>query len=166
MPRSVATAPHAPTERDSAASRYDDRLDSNRWRSSRLAPVAAATARAHGLPSGSVMATSVGFETRRTSLALVHAVPLRARDRERQARRWLNFAVAAAGILVTSPLMLLITVLIRLTSRGPVLFTQARIGLDRRAPSPGGRDNPRAPALGGHPLTPFQIPPLHSRPDT
>src|SRR2546426_692227 len=112
MPRSVATVPHAPTERDSAAPRYDDRLDSNRWRSGRLAPVAAATARAHGLPSGSVMATSVGFETRRTSLALVHAVPLRARDRERQARRWLNFAVAAAGILVTSPLMLLIAVLI------------------------------------------------------
>src|SRR5207247_10483643 len=99
--RSLATLPHAPTERDSAAPRYDDRLDSNRWRSGRLAPVAAATARAHGLPSGSVMATSVGFETRRTSLALVHAVPLRARDRERQARRWINFTVADAGDLVT-----------------------------------------------------------------
>src|SRR2546427_1803843 len=160
MPRSVATAPHAPTERDSAASRYDDRLDSNRWRSSRLAPVAAATARAHGLPSGSVMATSVGFETRRTSLALVHAVPLRARDRERQARRWLNFAVAAAGILVTSPLMLLITVLIRLTSRGPVLFTQARIGLDRRARSRARRHPPGRLHPGGKPFTLLQLHPM------
>src|SRR2546425_6656814 len=104
------------------------------------------------------MATSVGFETRRTSLALVHAVQLRARDRERQARRWLNFAVAAAGILVTSPLMLLIAVLIRLTSRGPVLFTQARIGLDRRGPFPARGDTPPRRRLGGHPLTLVQIP--------
>src|SRR2546427_3229949 len=166
MPRSVATAPHAPTERDSAASRYDDRLDSNRWRSSRLAPVAAATARAHGLPSGSVMATSVGFETRRTSLALVHAVPLRARDRERHARRWLNFAVAAAGMLVTSPLMLLITVLIRLTSRGPVLFTQARIGLDRRALSRAGGNTRRRLDLGGNPFTMFKFRTMHVAPDS
>src|SRR2546425_10103673 len=158
MPRSVATVPHAPTERDSAGPRSDDRLDSNRWRSGRLAPVAAATARAHGLPSGSVMATSVGFETRRTSLALVHAVPLRARDRERQARRWLNFAVAAAGILVTSPLMLLITVLIRLTSRGPVLFTQARIGLDRRGLSRARGHTRGGPRPGGDPVPLFQIP--------
>src|SRR3989442_4779648 len=157
MPRSVATAPHAPTERDSAASRYDDRLCHIRWRCSRLAPVAAATARAHGLPSGSVMATSVGFETRRTSLALVHAVPLRARDRERQARRWLNFAVAAAGILVTSPLMLLIAVLIRLTSRGPVLFTQARIGLDRRGVFLARGENRAGPRPGVEPLYPVPI---------
>jgi len=166
MPRSVATVPHAPTERDSAAPRYDDRLDSNRWRSGRLAPVAAATARAHGLPSGSVMATSVGFETRRTSLALVHAVPLRARDRERQARRWLNFAMAAAGILVTSPLMLLIAVLIRLTSRGPVLFTQARIGLDRRALSRAGGNTRRRLDLGGNPFTMFKFRTMHVAPDS
>lgn len=49
-----------------------------------------------------------------------------------QRRRALNVAVAAAGILILAPLMILIAIAIKLTSRGPVLFRQDRIGLDRR----------------------------------
>src|SRR5881628_959381 len=157
MRRSVAPAPHAPTARDSAAPRYDDRLDSNRWRAWNLATVAAAPARARGLPSGSGMATSLDFEMRRPSLTLVHTAPRQARGRERQARRWLNFAVAAAGILVTSPLMLLIAVLIKLTSRGPVLFKQMRIGLDRRALSRAGGNTRRRIDLGGRTFTMYKF---------
>src|SRR2546427_9770346 len=37
------------------------------------------------------------------------------------------------GLVVALPLMVVIAVLIKLTSRGPVLFAQERIGLDRRA---------------------------------
>jgi len=165
MRRSVAPAPHAPTARDSAAPRYDDRLDSNRWRAWNLATVAAAPARARGLPSGSGMATSLDFEMRRPSLTLVHTAPRQARGRERQARRWLNFAVAAAGILVTSPLMLLIAVLIKLTSRGPVLFNQARIGLDRRALSRAGGNTRRRLDLGGNPFTMFKFRTMHVAPE-
>src|SRR5213083_894033 len=157
MRRNVAPVPHAPTARDSAAPRYDDRLDSNRWRAWNLATVAAAPARAHGLPSGSGMATSLDFEMRRPSLTLVHTAPRQARGRERQARRWLNFAVAAAGILVTSPLMLLIAVLIKLTSRGPVLFKQTRIGLDRRALSRAGGNTRRRIDLGGSVFTMYKF---------
>ncbi len=51
--------------------------------------------------------------------------------RER-ARRALNVAVALLGILLTAPLMLVIAILVRVTSRGPVLFTQKRVGLNRR----------------------------------
>lgn len=48
------------------------------------------------------------------------------------ARRVLNVSAAAVGILLTAPLMLVIAVLIKLTSRGPILYTQPRVGVDRR----------------------------------
>ena len=48
-------------------------------------------------------------------------------------RRVLNVVIATLGLVLALPLMAAIAVLIKLTSRGPVLFTQRRIGLDRRA---------------------------------
>jgi lipopolysaccharide/colanic/teichoic acid biosynthesis glycosyltransferase len=47
-------------------------------------------------------------------------------------RRGLNVAVAAVLLVLLSPLMLLIAVVIRLTSPGPVIYTQTRVGVDRR----------------------------------
>ena len=47
-------------------------------------------------------------------------------------RRVLNVLVAGVGVLVLAPLMVLISIAIKLTSRGPILFRQDRIGLDRR----------------------------------
>jgi lipopolysaccharide/colanic/teichoic acid biosynthesis glycosyltransferase len=52
------------------------------------------------------------------------------RDR---ACRALNVAVAGVGILLTLPFMLVIAALIKLTSRGPVFYTQPRVGIDQRA---------------------------------
>lgn len=48
------------------------------------------------------------------------------------ARRVLNVLAAAVGILLTAPLMLVIAVLIKLTSRGSILYAQPRVGVDRR----------------------------------
>ncbi len=47
-------------------------------------------------------------------------------------RRALNIAVALVGIVLTLPLMLLIAALVKLSSKGPVVYTQMRVGLDRR----------------------------------
>jgi lipopolysaccharide/colanic/teichoic acid biosynthesis glycosyltransferase len=47
-------------------------------------------------------------------------------------RRALNVAVAAVALVVVLPLMLVIALAIKLTSPGPVLFRQTRVGLDRR----------------------------------
>jgi lipopolysaccharide/colanic/teichoic acid biosynthesis glycosyltransferase len=47
-------------------------------------------------------------------------------------RRVLNVLIAMVALLLVAPLMLLIALLIRLTSRGPVLYCQTRVGLDRR----------------------------------
>ena len=58
-----------------------------------------------------------------------------ARQQETQGdfgRRSLNMVVAVIGIVLTAPLMVLIGTAIKLTSRGPVIFRQHRIGIDRR----------------------------------
>ena len=53
--------------------------------------------------------------------------------------RALNVAVALVGVVITAPLMALIAVLIKATSRGPVIYRQIRVGWDRRTMrSPGG----------------------------
>jgi lipopolysaccharide/colanic/teichoic acid biosynthesis glycosyltransferase len=65
---------------------------------------------------------------------------------ERQTRA-LNLTVALAGIVLTAPIMLVIGLLVKLSSPGPVLFTQTRVGVDQRL----GRDrrrNGRAGAAG------------------
>jgi lipopolysaccharide/colanic/teichoic acid biosynthesis glycosyltransferase len=47
-------------------------------------------------------------------------------------RRVLNVTVAAVSLFLVLPLMLLIAAAVKLSSPGPVLFTQERVGLDRR----------------------------------
>lgn len=66
-------------------------------------------------------------------------------------RRVLNVSIALIGIVLTTPIMILIAVLIRLTSRGPILYTQLRVGLDRRSNRPTGYRG-RSRDLGGKPF--------------
>lgn len=49
-------------------------------------------------------------------------------------RRRLNVLVAIAGIILAIPLMIIIALAIKLTSPGPVIFKQKRVGVDRRTP--------------------------------
>lgn len=70
-------------------------------------------------------------------------------------RRALNVVVAAIGLVLTAPLMAIITALIKLTSHGPILYRQTRVGLDRRGLNGANGSNfRRRHDLGGHP---FQI---------
>jgi lipopolysaccharide/colanic/teichoic acid biosynthesis glycosyltransferase len=54
--------------------------------------------------------------------------------------RVLNVSVAVVGIVLTAPLMVAIAILVKLTSPGPVIYCQKRVGLDRRS----GRDREAA----------------------
>jgi lipopolysaccharide/colanic/teichoic acid biosynthesis glycosyltransferase len=65
--------------------------------------------------------------TRNADVALlpIEVVP---RERSEALSRALNFSIAALGLLITLPLC----VLIKLTSRGPILYAQTRVGRDRR----------------------------------
>ena len=106
------------------------------------------------------MATTLAPRLARRTLTLAHA--LRPIDRERPSRRVLNIAVAAAGIVLALPLMAVIAVLIKLTSRGPLLFRHARIGLDRRALSRMGGNTRRRMDLGGQPFTMYKFRTMYS----
>ncbi len=55
-----------------------------------------------------------------------------ARADERNLKRLLDIAIASSALVLLSPLMLAVAVLIKLTSRGPVLYRQERVGLDKR----------------------------------
>jgi lipopolysaccharide/colanic/teichoic acid biosynthesis glycosyltransferase len=67
--------------------------------------------------------------------------------------RLMNVALATIGLILTGPIILLFSVLVRLTSRGPIFYTQARVGLDRRrAPVPAGSYDRRARDVGGRPF--------------
>src|SRR5947208_14753946 len=89
----------------------------------------------------------------RPTLSLVHASTLRPTDRERWGRRVVNIVVAATGIVVASPVLLLIVALIKLTSRGPLLYMQPRVGLDRTALTGDGGNTRRSMDLDCLPYT-------------
>ncbi len=67
------------------------------------------------------------------------------------ARRALNVAVAAIGIVITAPIMLSVAVAVKLSSPGPILFRQQRVGLDLR--SSRGDTRGRNVDMGGRPFT-------------
>jgi len=64
-------------------------------------------------------------------------------------RRVVNAALASVAIILALPLMIAIGIMIRLTSPGPILYTQARVGLDRRRPGEGDADTRRVVDYGG-----------------
>lgn len=74
---------------------------------------------------------------------------LRARE---GARRVLNVVLAALALVLAAPLMLMIAVLIKLTSPGPVFFTQVRVGIDVRDPLNAKGNGRRSTDLGGRPF--------------
>ncbi|HYI91952.1 MAG TPA: sugar transferase [Bryobacteraceae bacterium] len=41
-----------------------------------------------------------------------------------------SFLIACAGLLISAPIMLLVAIAVRLTSRGPILYRQVRVGLN------------------------------------
>ena len=77
-------------------------------------------------------------------------VPQHPHSRE-GARRALNFAVAAIGIVITAPIMLSVAVAVKLSSPGPILYRQQRVGLDMRSSK--GETDRRKVDLGGRPFT-------------
>jgi len=52
---------------------------------------------------------------------------------KRTAKRLMDIAGATCGLILISPLMMLVAVLIKLDSRGPVFYAQERMGLDARS---------------------------------
>ena len=71
--------------------------------------------------------------------------------------RWVNFVLALLALVALLPVLLLIAVAVKLSSRGPVLYTQERVGLDRRAIGADAGNRRRNRDLGGRPFTIYKF---------
>jgi lipopolysaccharide/colanic/teichoic acid biosynthesis glycosyltransferase len=67
-------------------------------------------------------------------------------SRSRWVDRLMNIVLASLALVIAAPVMLLIAIAIKLTSRGPVFYGQPRIGLNRRGDRrhAARRDDPRS----------------------
>src|ERR1043166_1002387 len=52
--------------------------------------------------------------------------------RYQRVERFVNIGIAILALIVAAPLMLVIAVVVKLTSSGPIFYRQPRIGLNRR----------------------------------
>jgi lipopolysaccharide/colanic/teichoic acid biosynthesis glycosyltransferase len=72
-------------------------------------------------------------------------------------RRTVNLMIALFALVLLLPVMLLIALLVRVTSRGPILYTQTRVGFDRRHAALGSQNHRRERNLGGQPFTIYKF---------
>jgi lipopolysaccharide/colanic/teichoic acid biosynthesis glycosyltransferase len=78
-------------------------------------------------------------------------------SRSEPAHRTINVLFALIALVLLVPLLVLIALLVWLTSPGPVLYTQVRVGLDRRLPLKAGQNHRRERDLGGRPFTIYKF---------
>jgi lipopolysaccharide/colanic/teichoic acid biosynthesis glycosyltransferase len=68
------------------------------------------------------------------------------------ARRLLNIVAALIGLILAAPIMLVVAIAVRVTSPGPIIYSQVRVGLDRRRRAGRAGTPRRANDLGGMPF--------------
>ena len=59
-------------------------------------------------------------------------VEVEPRSRSEILNRVVNILIACLALVILAPILLLVAIAIKLTSRGPVFYSQTRVGLDRR----------------------------------
>lgn len=79
------------------------------------------------------------------------------RDRHEGINRFLNVTLAVVGLVLTLPILVIVALLIKATSRGPILYTQTRVGLDRRWRRTLALRESRQEDLGGQVFTIFKL---------
>lgn len=78
------------------------------------------------------------------------------RSRSELASRALNLVIAVVALVLLSPVMLLVALLVRLSSKGPVFYSQVRVGVDRRWQRQR-TDERRAHDYGGKPFDMYKF---------
>ncbi|MEO7104247.1 MAG: sugar transferase [Gemmatimonadaceae bacterium] len=75
-----------------------------------------------------------------------------AAQRSEALNRLLNLVIAVLALAILAPVMLLIAIVVKLTSRGPVFYVQDRVGVDRRRRSTAPTEDRRKSNVGGRPF--------------
>jgi exopolysaccharide biosynthesis polyprenyl glycosylphosphotransferase len=70
--------------------------------------------------------------TELSGLPLLELAPRNVSTYDRALKRGFDLAIAVGALVITAPFSVAIALLVKLTSRGPVLFTQTRLGRDRQ----------------------------------
>ena len=78
-------------------------------------------------------------------------------ERSEMLSRAFNVLAAGLMLLLLAPVMLIAALLVMLTSRGPVLYTQTRVGIDRRWARTRALHERRREDLGGIPFTIYKF---------
>ncbi|MFI5257845.1 MAG: sugar transferase, partial [Gemmatimonadales bacterium] len=73
------------------------------------------------------------------------------RERHELLCRAVNVTIALLSLIALSPVFLLIAIAVKLSSRGPVFYSQVRVGMDRRLDAMAPHDR-RVHDLGGKPF--------------
>jgi lipopolysaccharide/colanic/teichoic acid biosynthesis glycosyltransferase len=79
------------------------------------------------------------------------------RERSELAARVMNLVLATVALVVLSPLLLLVALAVKLTSRGPIFYMQTRVGLDRRWNRTHAMYDRRTQDLGGSVFTIYKF---------
>jgi lipopolysaccharide/colanic/teichoic acid biosynthesis glycosyltransferase len=103
------------------------------------------------------LATAVRYAARRQHRAEPRRRAASPPEESEGLRRTLNLAVAGVAIVIAAPVMAVIALGIKLTSRGPVLYTQTRVGIDRRALGAPAGNTRRRSDYGGKPFTIYKF---------
>ena len=80
-------------------------------------------------------------------------------------RRLINVVIAAVAVILTAPIMLAVALLVKLSSPGPVIYRQPRVGLDRRQATRRRTDDRRRRDYGGRIFTIYKFRTMRSDSD-
>lgn len=85
-------------------------------------------------PTAPAADSSIGIETsRRVDRRVTPQAPtIVEAERSEIANRCVNVALASVSLVVLTPVIVLVAIAVKLTSKGPAVYSQTRVGLDRR----------------------------------
>jgi len=83
------------------------------------------------------------------------------RERSERLDRLVNVAVSIAALIILAPVMLLVAMLVKSSSPGPILYMQTRVGRDRRQAPLSNSDDRRMQDLGGQVFSIYKFRTMH-----